>query len=101
MSDNSADFVSIIERLTREEMRAEAIRKDLADVRSDVQQGFDKLDGRFVALELRISATEDAVRTARIGWRLLMTIGSVVLALAGTAGALASKWMHVAGGFPK
>lgn len=40
-------------------------------------------------------------RTARIGWRLLMTIGSVVLALAGTAGALAAKWMHVAGGLQK
>lgn len=101
MNGNAADLVSIIERLTREEMRVEALRKDVADVRNDVQQGFDKLDLRFAALELRIAATEDAVRTARIGWRLLMTIGSIVLAVAGTAGALTAKWMHLAGGFPK
>jgi uncharacterized coiled-coil protein SlyX len=96
-----ADFVSIIERLARQEVHVEEVRKDVAEVRNDVHQGFDKLDSRFGALELRIAATEDAVRTAKIGWRLLMTIGSLVLALAGTAGALAAKWLHVAGGFPK
>jgi hypothetical protein len=101
MSGNSIDLISVIERLTREEMRAEAIRKDVAGVRSDVHQGFEKLDSRFAALELRIVATEDAFRTAKIGWRLLMTIGSVVLALAGTAGALVAKWIHVAGSVPK
>lgn len=66
-----------------------------------MKQGFDKLDSRFAALDLRIAATEEAVRTARIGWRLLMTIGSIVLALAGTAGALAAKWMQIAGGLQK
>ena len=82
-------------------MRVEAVRKDLAEVRSDVNQGFDKLDSRFATLELRIAATEDAVRTAKIGWRLLVTIGSAVLAFAGTAGALAAKWLQVSGGLPK
>jgi hypothetical protein len=96
-----ADFISIIERLARQEVHAEQVRKDVAEVRSDVHKGFDKLDSRFGVLELRIAGTEDAVRTAKIGWRLLVTIGSMVLALAGTAGALAAKWLHLAGGFSK
>ncbi len=39
----SADFISIIERLAKQEVRMEAVRKDIVDVREGVHQGFDKL----------------------------------------------------------
>lgn len=94
MSSLPGEFVSIIERLARQEVL-------VAEVRSDVHEGFEKLDSRFAALEVRIAATEDAVRTAKIGWRLLVTIGSIVLALAGTAGALAAKWLHLVSSFSR
>lgn len=101
MPATSADFISIIERLAKQEVRMEAVRKDIVDVREGVHQGFDKLDARFATIEARLATTEDIVKTARIGWRTLVAVGSVILTLAGTAGALIAKWLPFAGGFPK
>lgn len=101
MSTASADFISIIERLAKQEVRMEEVRKDIVDVREGVTQGFDKLDTRFSAMEMRLATTEDIVKTARIGWRTLLATGTFILTLSGTVGALIAKWLPFAGGVPK
>src|SRR5688500_16609419 len=101
MSASRVDFISIIERLARQEVMSDEVRKDVADIREDIKLGFEKLDSRFATVERRLAATEDAVRSAKLGWRFLVTIGGVVLAVASTAGALLAKWLPLANGLSK
>ena len=101
MTPSQIDFISLIERLARQEVLSEGARKDVADIRADIHTGFGKLDARFAGIEIRLQATEDAVKAAKLGWRLLVTIGSLSLALASTCGALLAKWVPLTAGFPK
>ena len=101
MSASQVDFISVIERLARQEVLSDEVRKDVADIRADIHIGFDKLDARFAAIEPRLQATEDAVKTAQLGWRFLVTIGSLCLAVASTAGALLAKWLPFTATLPK
>lgn len=101
MSASRVDFISIIERLAKQEVMNDEVRNDVADIRDAIQRGFARLDTRFAIIEERLAATENAVRMAKLGWRLLITIGSAALALASTAGALLAKWLPFAGSLSK
>jgi hypothetical protein len=43
----------------------------------------------------------EILRGREIDWRTLVAVGTVILTLSGTVGALIAKWLPFAAGFPK
>lgn len=71
-----------IERLVRVEVIMDEVRDDLKTLIA-------KIDN----LESRVRAAEDAVSQAQVGWRVLVTLGTGAVTIAGTAGALMAKFL--------
>jgi hypothetical protein len=79
-----------IERLVRVEVIMDEVRSDLKDLIRKIDK-----------IEVRVGETEDAIKTAKIGWRMLFTLGTGAMTLAGMVGALISKWLPFLGSLPK
>jgi hypothetical protein len=71
-----------LERLVRVEVIMDEVRDDLKTLIA-------KIDN----LESRVRAAEDAVSQAQVGWRVLVTLGTGAVTIAGTAGALMAKFL--------
>jgi hypothetical protein len=89
MNDSAA-----LERLVRLEVLMD-------EARADIGEGFAELRRRLDRLDARVEETEDAIKTARIGWRVTWLLGTAVLTVAGTLGALIAKWLPLFGGLPR
>lgn len=70
------------ERLVRVEVIMDEVRDDLKTLIA-------KMDN----LESRVRSAEDAVQQAQVGWRVLVTLGTGAVTIAGTAGALMAKFL--------
>jgi len=82
------------ERLTRVEVM-------VGDARDDIKEMLREFRDSAAALEKRITATEDAIKGAQVGWRVLMTVGTVAMAIAGMIGGLIVKLVPWLGSLPK
>jgi len=78
----------------RMEVLMDEARADIADGFADLRRKLDRLDDR-------VRKTEDTIKTAKIGWRVMWVAGTFVLTLAGTIGALIAKWLPLFGGLPR
>lgn len=81
---------SEIERLVRVEVIMDEMRSDLKELISKIDK-----------IETRVRNAEDAISKAQVGWRVLLTIGTGVVTIAGTAGALMAKYLPYFSSLPK
>lgn len=79
-----------LERLVRVEVIVDEMRGDLKDL-------IRKIDG----MDTRIRAAEDSIRDARVGWKVILAVGTGAMTIAGTIGAFVGKWLPFFGGMPK
>lgn len=79
-----------MERLVRVEVIMDEIRSDLRELLKKVE-----------IFDTRLRATEDDMRAAKVGWKVLLTVGSAAMTAAGAIGALIAKWLPFLGGLPK
>ncbi len=86
--------VANLERLVRMEVLVDETRREIAAGFADLRRKLDRLDAR-------VGETEDAIKTAKIGWRVMWLFGSFVLTLAGAVGALLAKWLPLFGALPR
>lgn len=79
-----------IERLVRVEVIMDEVRDDLKSL-------IRKID----SLETRVRSTEDAIQATKVGWRVLLTIGTGVVTISGFIGAMIAKFLPFLSSFPK
>lgn len=82
------------ERLTRVEVM-------VGDARDDIKEMLREFRDSTKALDERIGATEEAIKGAQVGWRVLMTVGTIAMGIAGMIGGLIVKLMPWLSTLPK
>lgn len=74
------------ERIVRLEVLVDESRKEMRD-------GFLRIEKQLDKIQERMGHAENDIATARVGFKTLIWVGSILMGIAGAAGALASKYL--------
>lgn len=82
------------ERLIRVEVIMEEFRKETREALARIEKHQEKFDER-------LAQAEQTIATARVGWKTLVGVGTVVITVAGTVGAFIAKFLPLLGAAPR
>lgn len=82
------------ERLIRVEVIMEEFRKETREALTRIERHQEKFDER-------LAAAETTIATAKVGWKTLVTIGGILMTVAGAVGAFIAKYLPFLGSAPR
>lgn len=82
------------ERLIRAEVLMEETRKEVRD-------GFFRIEKQLEKIDSRMGTAEEKIATASVGFKTLLWVAGVLTTIAGTIGALVSKYLPFIGAAPR
>lgn len=82
------------ERIVRLEVLVDESRKEMRD-------GFLRIEKQLDKIQERMDHAEQDIATARVGFKTLLWVGGVLMTVAGTVGAIVSKYLPFLSGAPR
>ncbi len=82
------------ERLIRVEVIMEEFRKETREALARIEKHQEKFDER-------LAQAEQTIATARVGWKTLVGLGTVIVTVAATVGAFIAKFLPFLGAAPR
>jgi len=82
------------ERLIRVEVIMEEMRKEMRD-------GLQRIEKKQEQFDARLASAEEKISTASVGFKTLLWVAGVLTTVAGTVGAIVSKYLPFLSGAPR
>lgn len=82
------------ERLIRAEVLMEETRKEMRD-------GFSRIEKQLEKIDTRMGTAEEKISTASVGFKTLLWVAGALTTIAGTVGAIVSKYLPFLSGAPR